>query len=91
MTTPKPLLHMPGDLIVCESTSAVVLHVRRLSEAGPMYSGGIDTPFLCAMPRLNGWDTHVPLDAIRAGEAGVCRRCCEALERYTRKRPKVKP
>jgi hypothetical protein len=42
-----------GDLICCESTAAVVIHLRRLSAAGPKYSGGIDTAFLCSDSQLH--------------------------------------
>lgn len=71
-----------GALIVCESTAAIVLHLRRLSPAGPRYTGGIDTPFLCGAKYLNGWDTRIPVEAFdgepNRGPTRLCRGCRDA-------------
>jgi hypothetical protein len=66
----------PADLIVCESTAAITLHLRPLSAKGPCYSGGIDTPFLCRAERVNGWDTKIPVEVFDGG-GGQSRLCGE--------------
>lgn len=55
----------------CESVFAGPLspwHIRKLSDRGPRYSGGIDTPSLCSRVRpfgdgkgFGGWDLRVDI------------------------------
>lgn len=55
---------MPADLIrysLCEPSQAAAMakwHVRKLSDAGPKYGGGIDTPSLCK--KVQPWGEPVP-------------------------------
>lgn len=67
-----------GELIVCETATAIVNHIRMLSERGPKFTGGIDTPLLCGLKYHTGWDTRIPLESLRHG-SGNCMRC---LGRY---------
>jgi len=50
-------------------------HIRKLSDKGPKYGGGIDTPSLCERSDL-GWD--IKANITLAGLADyTCKRCAE--------------
>jgi len=54
--------------IVCESTAAIVAHVRRIGDVAPNYGGHVVRPLaLCGAPIA--WDTKLPLAAT------TCRTC----------------
>ena len=70
----------PEDFSFCESTWAPPLgkwHVRRLTDAGNKFGGGIDTPSLCEFIK-QGWDLRVPINQFHLKEV-VCDHCREAL------------
>jgi len=52
-----------APVVFCESSSAgglAVWHLRQLSDAGPKYGGGLDTPSLCGRVKPPyGWDLEV--------------------------------
>lgn len=58
------------DLVVCESTAAIVAHLRRVTEATPIKLSGHAFPrplSLCG--NEIAWDTRLPIDA------ASCRAC----------------
>ena len=66
----------------CETTAAIIWHIRELSSAGPKYSGGADTLTLCGGQAA--WDIQCEINeatlTFRPGEAGnPCKVC---LARY---------
>jgi len=62
--------------ITCETTAAVVIHIRRLPESGPNYHGA-EVETLCGAKRT-GWDTRVPI------AAATCRVCIHEHDKITR-------
>jgi len=67
----------------CESAHAIFFgrwHIRKLSEVGPMYGGGIDTDSLCGHvnPEIGGWDLRVEITEHHLTHA--CPRCVAAYQ-----------
>ena len=67
----------------CESvhaSSRSKWHIRRLTEKGPKYGGGIDTKSLCGAVSA-GWDLRVPIEdrvaGVLARDNSVCFQCLE--------------
>lgn len=69
--TEAKINHPKGALVLCETTAAVTIHLRRLSSAGPKYGGGADTKTLCGMKP--SWDLEC-----RNTEIARCKKCREA-------------
>jgi len=68
-------------LSFCETGFAMSApwHLRRLSDAGPKYGGGADTPALCG--RKVAWDIDVPVTPERLDNPDItCAKCKEALD-----------
>lgn len=66
----------------CETTAAIVWHIRQLGPAGPKYGGGADTPTLCGGQAA--WDVQCEINeatlTFRPGQPGnPCKVC---LQRY---------
>ncbi len=62
-------------------------HVRKLTDKGQKFGGGIDTTPLCGRTypngdRINGWDLRVELD--RRHDDHTCQSCLEELNRVRR-------
>jgi len=52
-------------------------HIRKLTDVGPKFGGGIDTPSLCGLigpPQGNGWDINVDITEHHLDE-NVCKHC----------------
>jgi len=58
---------------ICESTAAIVTHVRALSEKGLFLGGGADTLSLCG--KKMAWDTKIPVSPFTV----TCKDCRVAL------------
>jgi hypothetical protein len=80
-----------ADFAYCEPVTGTGLdtwHIRRLTDAGRMLHGGIDTPTLCGRT-WQGWDLEadVTIDSATTGARtinhggmrDVCKACAEAL------------
>lgn len=72
---------------ICESYAATphsLWHIRKLSERGHKYGGGIDTPGLCGWPneRSGGWDLEVPMTEFHM-EHNICKKCVKAYREAT--------
>jgi len=76
----------------CESVHAGPLaawHIRKLTDQGQKFGGGIDTPSLCGRvrppPKSNGWDLKVPIDEMTLrlphGRGGICSDCAALYEK----------
>lgn len=68
------------DYAFCETITAggaSPWHIRKLSDRGPKYSGGADTPALCG--REVAWDLRANITPFRI--ARCCRKCAAALAR----------
>lgn len=67
----------------CESAVATSFsrwHIRKLTEHGPKYGGGVDTPSLCGHidpERLGGWDLEVGIS-----DAHLEHACSKCREKY---------
>lgn len=72
---------MPRILSFCESVHAgpsSAWHLRWLTEAGPKFGGGIDTPSLCGSARSPyGWDLEVAITSLHIQMA--CKHCLNKL------------
>lgn len=71
----------------CESVTASSYsnwHIRKLSEIGQKFSGGIDTPSLCETVslKMGGWDLHVEITEYHLGHA--CKKCVKI---YRKEKP----
>jgi hypothetical protein len=67
---------MPRKLSFCESVAATgrgKWHLRYLTDAGPKYGGGIDTPSLCGHVK-DGWDLEVEITQFHL-EHNTCEEC----------------
>ena len=72
----KPLKR--GDLIGCESTAAIVPHIREVTPEQPIsYTGSDGTTYTLCNMRV-GWDIIIPLDHAR------CKKCLAAMEERTK-------
>ncbi len=69
----------PGGLIACETIAAIVVHLRRVPEGGPNYTGTRIKPLCHAYTDdVPGWDTRLPLSAV------TCRGCRERAKEVGR-------
>ena len=70
----------PGDFSFCESVHATGRswwHIRKLTEAGGKYGGGIDTNSLCGHVK-DGWDLRVEINQFQLDKV-TCLNCRKAL------------
>lgn len=79
-----PLRLDPGEkppFTFCESvtaSSASPWHIRKTTDIGPKFGGGIDTPSLCERVRAgHGWDLEV-----RITEHHLSHACPKCVEEY---------
>lgn len=71
----------------CESVGASgrsPWHIRRLTEAGQKFGGGIDTPMLCRDKRVSGWDLRGEVTPATVARDFTCRLCQQAYARETK-------
>lgn len=65
----------------CESATVTGVgpwHIRKLSEAGHKYGGGIDTPSLCTRVKpkpWGGWDLRMEVTKKQVMHVDVCQAC----------------
>lgn len=75
----------------CESVFATPWsrwHIRKLTDEGQKFGGGIDTPSLCGKigpPKSNGWDINVHMTEHHL--SNCCSECQEIFEKETSKNP----
>jgi len=69
----------------CESINGPILgrwHIRKLTEAGPKYGGGIDTGTLCGRD-FRGWDLQPEINEQRLTSG--CKKCVELYKKALEK------
>lgn len=69
------------EFSLCETITASgssSWHLRQLTQTGPKYGGGADTPALCG--REVSWDLEVPLTEHHL-RRNVCHECLAAYQR----------
>ena len=68
----------------CESVAASgrsPWHIRALTDRGPKYGGGADTPALCGRDLHGGWDLEVDITPEHLEHC--CRACADVYRRAT--------
>lgn len=64
---------MKNELVTCETTAAISLHAREVTERHPVKLGGHYNGPLTLCGRVVGWDTQRPLGGVS------CTRCKKIL------------
>lgn len=67
----------PLSIVVCESTAAIVTHLRKVTDQTPINLGGHPAPFpltLCGTQAR--WDTKLPLASV------TCSKCRAATVKH---------
>lgn len=57
------------DLVICETTAAITLHLREVTQESPVMLSGSNGKTFTLCGAKSGWDTQIPLGNER------CRKC----------------